>query len=58
MAEWFRRGGSVEKAHALTRIDPFFLGKIEGIIRLEQELSAMKTWDSTPGETGEAKRSD
>ena len=47
VAEWFRRGGSVEKAHALTRIDPFFLGKIEGIIRLEQELSAMKTWDST-----------
>ncbi|EGK13221.1 carbamoyl-phosphate synthase, large subunit [Desmospora sp. 8437] len=47
VAEWFRRGGSMEEAHALTRIDPFFLGKMEGIIRLEQALSAMKTWDST-----------
>ncbi|MDR6224764.1 carbamoyl-phosphate synthase large subunit [Desmospora profundinema] len=38
-AEWLRRGGSLEELHRLTWIDPFFLGKLENVIRLERGLS-------------------
>ncbi|PTX51931.1 carbamoyl-phosphate synthase large subunit [Melghirimyces profundicolus] len=38
LAEWFRRGGTSEEAHSLTRIDRFFLHKIQGIVGLEREL--------------------
>lgn len=39
IAEAFRRGISVETVHAWTKIDPFFLSKIKGIIQLERELA-------------------
>ncbi|MBA4836820.1 carbamoyl-phosphate synthase large subunit, partial [Thermoactinomyces intermedius] len=40
LAEWFRRGYSLEEAHQLTQIDRFFLYKIGRIIQLEKELQA------------------
>ncbi|SMO47622.1 carbamoyl-phosphate synthase large subunit [Melghirimyces algeriensis] len=43
LAEWFRRGGSINQAHELTGIDPFFLHKIEGIVRMEQGISSGET---------------
>jgi carbamoyl-phosphate synthase large subunit len=38
LGEWFRRGYSVEEAHQLTKIDRFFLIKLERIIKLELQL--------------------
>ncbi|SFJ62805.1 carbamoyl-phosphate synthase large subunit [Thermoflavimicrobium dichotomicum] len=38
LAEWFRRGHSLEEAHQLTKIDRFFLYKLKQIIELENEL--------------------
>ncbi|MCH5584772.1 carbamoyl-phosphate synthase large subunit [Shimazuella sp. AN120528] len=38
LGEWFRRGYTVEDAHMLTKIDRFFLVKLERIIKLEREL--------------------
>jgi carbamoyl-phosphate synthase large subunit len=40
LAEWFRRGKSLEEAHQLTKIDRFFLYKIERIIKLENKLAS------------------
>ncbi|WP_018132399.1 carbamoyl-phosphate synthase large subunit [Effusibacillus pohliae] len=45
IAEAFKRGYSVEKLHDLTRIDRFFLDKIEGIIRFCESLSGMEQLD-------------
>ncbi|MFC4768434.1 carbamoyl-phosphate synthase large subunit [Effusibacillus consociatus] len=39
LAESFKRGYTVEKLHALTKIDPFFLNKIEGIVRFCESLA-------------------
>jgi carbamoyl-phosphate synthase large subunit len=39
LAEWFRRGYSLEEAYHLTQIDRFFLTKLAGIIAFEQEIS-------------------
>ncbi len=47
LAEWYRRGGTTEKAHAITRIDPFFLDKIQGMIQLERRLSQLQELDTT-----------
>ncbi|MCG0313578.1 MAG: carbamoyl-phosphate synthase (glutamine-hydrolyzing) large subunit, partial [Calditerricola sp.] len=38
IAEAFRRGWSVDDVHARTKIDRFFLHKIEGIVRFEETL--------------------
>jgi carbamoyl-phosphate synthase large subunit len=38
LGEWFRRGYSMEDAHQLTKIDRFFLIKLERIIALELQL--------------------
>ncbi|MFC4076504.1 carbamoyl-phosphate synthase large subunit [Salinithrix halophila] len=38
LAEWFRRGETLEEAHQITRIDRFFLGKLEKIVALERQL--------------------
>src|SRR5690606_20782674 len=38
LGEWFRRGYTVEDAHELTKIDRFFLVKLERIIKLELQL--------------------
>lgn len=40
LAEAFRRGMTVEKAHAITKIDEFFLEKILHIVTLENRLKA------------------
>ncbi|SFS50425.1 carbamoyl-phosphate synthase large subunit [Marininema halotolerans] len=39
LGEWFRRGESLEEVHQITRIDRFYLGKIEKIVALEKELA-------------------
>lgn len=38
IAEAFRRGVTVEQVHAWSQIDPFFLTKIEGIVKYESVL--------------------
>lgn len=38
LAEWFRREYDFEEAHQLTKIDRFFLYKIQRIIQLEQKM--------------------
>lgn len=38
IAEALRRGYAVEKIHDMTKIDPFFLWKIAGIVKMEQQL--------------------
>ncbi len=40
IAEAFRRGWLVEEVHGLSRIDPWFLHKIKGLVELEQSLIA------------------
>ncbi len=40
IAEAFRRGWLVEEVHDLSRIDPWFLHKIQNLVELEQELIA------------------
>jgi len=42
IAELMRRGLSVEKISEITAITPFFLEKLENIIRMEQKLAANK----------------
>ncbi|PTM59192.1 carbamoyl-phosphate synthase large subunit [Desmospora activa] len=43
VAEWLRRGESLQELQQLTQIDPFFLSKLENIIRLERELAAAQS---------------
>lgn len=38
LGEWFRRGHSLEEAHQLTKIDRFFLYKLERIVKFEEKL--------------------
>ncbi|UFJ41967.1 carbamoyl-phosphate synthase large subunit [Brevibacillus humidisoli] len=40
VAEALRRGRTIEQLHELTRIDLFFLHKLEKIVHLEQELAS------------------
>ncbi|QIK37463.1 carbamoyl-phosphate synthase large subunit [Caldichromatium japonicum] len=40
LADAFRAGFSVEEAHALSRIDPWFLAQIEDLVRTEQGVRA------------------
>jgi carbamoyl-phosphate synthase large subunit len=39
VAEAFRRGRSVEDVHQLTKIDPWFLGRIESVVAVEREVA-------------------
>ncbi|MFC7442355.1 carbamoyl-phosphate synthase large subunit [Laceyella putida] len=39
LGEWFRRGHSLEEAHQLSKIDRFFLHKLERIVKLEQQVA-------------------
>ena len=50
IAEAFNRGWDVEKVHALTKIDPWFLEKLKNIYDLEQEIFPYKTVSSLPTE--------
>ena len=45
LAEGFRRGMAIEELHDLTRIDPYFLDKIAGIVAMEQNLSTSDRWN-------------
>ncbi len=45
LAEGFRRGMTIEELHDLTRIDPYFLDKIAGIVAMEQGLATSDRWD-------------
>lgn len=38
VAEALRRGLTIERIHEITQIDCFFLGKIQGILRLEDDI--------------------
>ncbi len=38
IAEAFRRGMSVDEIHALSKYDPWFLGRIENIVIKEKEI--------------------
>ncbi len=42
LAEWFRRGYTMEEAYELTKIDRFFLVKLENLISFELQLSQTK----------------
>ena len=50
IAEAFSRGWDVEKVHALTKIDVWFLEKLKNIYDLEQEIKPFKTISSLPDE--------
>ncbi|WP_126426083.1 carbamoyl-phosphate synthase large subunit [Brevibacillus marinus] len=46
IAEALRRGRTLAELHALTQIDPFFLHKLENIVRFEQTLANGElTWE-------------
>jgi carbamoyl-phosphate synthase large subunit len=48
IADAFSKGYSVEKIHALTRIDPWFLHKLQGIYNLKNDLEQYNTLDEIP----------
>ncbi len=48
IADAFSKGYSVEKIHALTRIDPWFLYKLQGIFNLKNELDQFSTLEEIP----------
>jgi len=49
LAEAFKKGWSVEKVASLTRIDPWFLHKMKGLVELEKEIRKY-TSDTLPAE--------
>ena len=51
IAEAFNRGWDVEKVHALTKIDPWFLEKLKNIHELEQEIKPFNEITTLPPET-------
>ncbi|GAB7388067.1 carbamoyl-phosphate synthase large subunit [Bacillaceae bacterium] len=53
LAEALRRDYSLEELHALTKIDRFFLGKMQNIVRMERRLEREEL---TPALLREAKR--
>jgi carbamoyl-phosphate synthase large subunit len=48
IADAFSKGFSVKKIHALTRIDPWFLYKLQGIFNLKNDLDQYNTLDEIP----------
>ncbi len=48
IADAFAKGFTVEKIHALTRIDPWFLHKLQGIFDLKKELDQHNTLEEIP----------
>lgn len=54
LAAWFRRGKDIEEAHQLTRIDRFFLYKLQKIVLFEKQLVENK--ELTPNLLRRAKR--
>jgi carbamoyl-phosphate synthase large subunit len=47
IVEAMLQGSSIEEIHQLTDIDPWFLYKVQGIVKLEQELSSY-SWGEVP----------
>lgn len=47
IAEVFRQGAQLDEVHQLTGIDPWFLGKIKGLIELEKKLASFG-WEELP----------
>ncbi|MDR2936427.1 MAG: carbamoyl-phosphate synthase (glutamine-hydrolyzing) large subunit [Rikenellaceae bacterium] len=57
IAEAFSQGYTVQRIHDLTKIDPWFLGKLENIYKFSLELGKFKTIEAiTPEAMLEAKR--
>jgi carbamoyl-phosphate synthase large subunit len=54
IAEWFRRGYSIEEALSLTRIDRFFLHKLYELVKYEVTIRDLQDW--TPEAMLEIKR--
>jgi carbamoyl-phosphate synthase large subunit len=48
IADAFSKGYSVQKIHALTRIDPWFLHKLKGIFNLKNDLEQYNTLGEIP----------
>lgn len=48
IAQAFKQGYSVERIHELTKIDNWFLEKLQGIINLEHEMEAYKKLEEMP----------
>ncbi len=48
IADAFAKGYSVKQIHALTRIDPWFLNKLQGIFKLKNDLDQYNTLDEIP----------
>jgi carbamoyl-phosphate synthase large subunit len=47
IVEAMLQGSSIEEIHQLTEIDRWFLYKVQGIVKLEQELNS-HSWESVP----------
>lgn len=47
IVEAMLQGSSIEEIHQLTEIDPWFLNKVQGIVKLEQELISY-SWENVP----------
>lgn len=45
LGEWFRRGHTMEEAHQLSKIDRFFLYKLERIVKLERQIAEAANMD-------------
>ncbi len=56
LAEAMRRGRTCEELHAITRIDPWFLGRMERMIAMEKRIAAQSLDSISADELGEAKR--
>ncbi|MDR2962068.1 MAG: carbamoyl-phosphate synthase large subunit [Bacteroidales bacterium] len=50
IAQALKKGYDVEKIHALTKIDRWFLHKLQGIFDLERELGQFKKIDDVPND--------
>ncbi|MCD8186630.1 MAG: carbamoyl-phosphate synthase (glutamine-hydrolyzing) large subunit, partial [Rikenellaceae bacterium] len=51
IAHALHQGYTVDQIHALTKIDRWFLEKLQGIVTLEKELSRYQTIEAVPDET-------
>jgi carbamoyl-phosphate synthase large subunit len=57
VADAFRAGMSLQELHALTHVDPWFLGQIQDIVRREQELAGRRLEDLDANALRNLKRS-
>ena len=56
IAEAFRRGRALDEVHELTRIDPWFLGRVEAIVQVEKGIEGRDLAEITAEEMREAKQ--